>query len=78
MKIYLPAPKKEEELIVGDFDDPNMMRSEEDMRRNGGRYFDMALEGLGMQKPDKPLKFVEPRVLTYRPAPIIEAASKPF
>ncbi len=78
MKVYLPAPKKVDDPNAIDFEDPNMMRSEEDARRNGGRYFDTVLEGLGMQKPDRPVQAVETKVLTYKPAPIIETASKPF
>ena len=78
MKIYLPAPKKAEELALEEFEDPNLMRSEEDMRRHGGRYFDTVLEGLGMQKPDRPVQAIETKVMTLRPAPIIEAATRPF
>ena len=76
MKSYLPAPKKLDEVI--DFDDPNLMRSEEDMRRNGGRYFDNVLEGLGMQKPDRPVQALESKVMTLRPMPIFETINRPF
>lgn len=77
MKVYLPAPKKADD-VVGEFEDPNFMRSEDEMRRNGGRYFDTQLEGLGMQKPDRPVKPLETRVLTFTPTPIIQPVARSF
>lgn len=78
MKVYLPAPKEQSDAMEGEFIDPNMMRSEEDMRRNGGRYFDTVLEGLGMQKPDRPVMANMSQSFTLRPAPIIEQAPRAF
>lgn len=79
MKIYLPAPKKPEEISeLRPFDDPNAMRTEDEARRNGGRYFDTALEGLGMQHPDKPVRVVASKIETFRPMPIIEPVQRPI
>jgi hypothetical protein len=79
MKIYLPAPKKPEEISeLLPFEDPNAMRTEDEARRNGGRYFDAALEGLGMQHPDRPIRMQEPKVFIFKPTPIIEQVQRPI
>lgn len=76
MKIYLPAPKKEDEIIAGGFEDPNALRTEDEARRNGGRYFDHALPGMGMMKPEKPVFLPGPQITTLQPAPLLRAIDK--
>jgi hypothetical protein len=70
MKEYLPAPKPAEELAKGGFNDPNALRTEEEMRRHGGRYFEHTLPGMGVAK-ESMVRIPGPRVLTYEPEDIL-------
>jgi hypothetical protein len=76
MKHFLPAPKKEDEIKMGGFVDPNLIRSEEEVRKNRGKYFEFQLQGMGVDKLVKnPVQMPEPQILTYRPEPVLKAGA---
>lgn len=54
MRDYLPAPKKEEEILAGGFTDPNMPRTDEEAKRNGGKYYQYSFPGMGLVKQSIP------------------------
>ena len=73
MKIYLPAPKKEDERINGAFEDPNAIRTEAEARMHGGRFFEAALPGMGAVIPKEPVYLPGPQILMMKPGPLLQA-----
>lgn len=50
MKKYLPAPKNKDEIQEGGFEDPNQLLPPEIVGRNGGKYFQHQLPGMGIHQ----------------------------
>lgn len=72
MRSALPAPKKEEEIKLGGFVDPNQIRSEEEVRRNGGKYFETQLKGMRVAEDRNPRALPLPQIVTYVPEPLVK------
>ena len=70
MKEYLPAPKGADELAKGGFIDPNALRTEEEMKRHGGKYFEHTLPGMGVAK-EPAVRGPGPRVMMFQPEDIL-------